>query len=982
MKMRSTGRATISDHANAHETVTPLAHRSRWSGWATDARATISFGLLVATIVAASGCHRQYYRRQADMEAHALIDEKFDHACQDTGQKLRVQPDARSRMFNPFDLDFQPMPVDDPAAHRYMHQVDGRRGYPLWHAAGTTNTTENPEWWQHLPLDENGVLRLNADSAVQLALLHSPEYQRQIEQLYLSALDVSSERFRFDTQFFGGLQSFFTADGPDRGPGGSSSTVTLAPYSVGRRPLAMQRTFATGADLLVGFANGFVWEFSGPNTQSANTLLDFTLLQPLLRGAGRDRVLERLTLSERRLLANVRAFERYRRSFYLSITTGRSTESTVQRSGGVFGVGLAGFTGLGGGFSGLSGAGGGGSGFGVAGGGGVPDAGGFLGLLQSQLQIRNLEENLARLEENLLILEDTLIELLTTIPEDSESIPRQRLQIAQARSALLNAQTQLISRRADYQNDQDRFMRGLGLPPYLCVEIDDPMLQRFELIDETLRGRREQLIDLRTNAGAINLKVLELAERSVDPDTGLPKMTLRWSPELATSIQQLRASLGPLMEFRRQVVEQDLPRVAADLERLRQSQDERRRQSAALRQTYESNRKQLCSLLNFDGVSNDLFGGDQIASIVTELDDDFQKLTAKFARYDGLLEQLGGKLDRFAEGKQTGDVDPDEMADTIRNDVILASQDILTDLADDVLALQLIQARSRTESVVLPEVRLTPAEAFQIAQANRRDWANARAALVDSWRLIEFNADDLESSLDVVFSGDVQNFGNNPLDLRSSTGRMRVGLRWDAPLTRLQERNTYRQSLIEFDQARRTYYQYEDGIWQLVRGQLRQILTNQINFELGRQSVRIAAEQLELNEDLRVLRDVRGLSSGPTAARDTISALSDLLNSQNTLLNLFVNYEVIRRSIDFDLDTMQLTPEGLWIDPGAITPETLGNGDWRNASGVSGCNVACYPVSGMIDSNGPLSGLDPTFAPRPIVEEVLINPIPMNGESF
>lgn len=981
MKMRPTGRPALSDQAIAYPTATLTPARSRRSGWANDWRGTISFGLMVATIVAASGCHRQYYRRQADMEAHALIDEKFDHSCQDTGQALRVQPDARSRMFNPFDLDFQPMPVDDPAAHRYMHQVDGRRGYPLWHAAGTTNTTENPEWWQYLPLDENGVLRLNADNAVQLALLHSPEYQRQIEQLYLSALDVSSERFRFDTQFFGGLQSFFTADGPDRGPGGSSSTVTLAPYSVGRRPLAMQRTFATGADLLVGFANGFVWEFSGPNSQSANTLLDFTLLQPLLRGAGRDRVLERLTLSERRLLANVRAFERYRRSFYLSITTGRATESTVQRSGGVFGVGLAGFTGLGGGFSGLAGASGGGSGFGVAGGGGVPDAGGFLGLLQSQLQIRNLEENLARLKENLLILEDTLVELLTTIPDDSESIPRQRLQIAQARSALLNAQTQLINRRADYQNDQDRFLRGLGLPPYLCVQIDDPMLERFELIDQTLRGRREQLIDLRTNAGAINLRVLELGEQTVDPDTGLPKMTLRWSPELATSIQQLKASLGPLMEFRKQVVEQDLPRVAVDLEKLRQSQDERRRQAAALRQTYETNRNQLCSLLNFDGVSNDLFTGDQIGSIVTELDDDFRKLTDKFARYDELIGQLEGKLDRFPVGKPAGDVDPDELADTIRNDVILASQDILTDLADDVLALQLIQARCRTESVVLPEVRLTPAEAFQIAQANRRDWANARAALVDSWRLIEFNADDLESSLDVVFSGDVQNFGNNPLDLRSSTGRMRVGLRWDAPLTRLQERNTYRQSLIEFDQARRTYYQYEDGIWQLVRGQLRQILTNQINFELGRQSVRIAAEQLELNEDLRVLRDVRGLSSGPTAARDTISALSDLLNSQNTLLNLFVNYEVIRRSIDFDLETMQLTPEGLWIDPGAITPETLGNGDWRNASGVSGCNVACYPASGMIDSNGPLNAIDPHFA-QPVVEEVLVNPVPLNGQAF
>src|SRR5690606_15417336 len=295
--------------------------------------------------------------------------------------------------------------IDDPASNRYMKVVDGRRAYPLWEAAGVTNAMESPEWWKYLPLDENGVLRLDADTAVQLALLHSPDYQRQVEQLYLSALDVSSERFRFDTQFYGGLQSFFTADGPDRlgGGGRSRSQLSLAPYSVGPRPLAMTRTFATGADLIVGFANGVVWDFSGPNQQTANTVFVFVLLQPLLRGAGRDRVLERLTLPERRLLANVRAFERYRRSFYLFVTTGRSTESQVQRSGGVFGVGLGGFTGLGGGFGGLGG--GGGAGAGVGGGGGVPQAGGFIGLLQDQLQIRNLEENVARLKENLLILD-------------------------------------------------------------------------------------------------------------------------------------------------------------------------------------------------------------------------------------------------------------------------------------------------------------------------------------------------------------------------------------------------------------------------------------------------------------------------------------------------------------------------------------------------------------------------------------------------
>lgn len=873
-----------------------------------------------------AGCHRQYYRKQADCEAHSLIDEKLADSSQNHGGPLRVQIDPRSRMFNPFDLDFQPMPQDDPSSHRYMHRVDGRKGYPLWHAAGTTNASENPGWWQFLPLDENGVLKLNADTAVQLALLHEPDYQQQVETLFLSALDVSSERFRFDTQFFGGAQTSLTADGRDRnGGGGNSSTrLSVGPNSNGRRPLAMQRTFATGGELVAGFANSIVWELSGPNTQSASTIFDFTMLQPLLRNAGRDRILERLTLSERRLLSNVRSFERYRRSFYLFITMGRQQESQVRRSGGVFGVGLGGFTGLGGGFAGLGGQGQNANNFGVAAGGGVPQAGGFLGLLQTQLQIRNQEENVARLSENALLLEDTLVELLTTIPEDAEAIPRQRLQIAQAKSAILNAQTALISQKGNYQNAIDRFLGDLGLPPYLCVAIEDPLLERFELIDEVLRGRREQLIKLRTGAGEINLALLDASKSIVDPNTGLTSTSIQWTPEIGRLVGDLRKTLQPLIEFRRELIDTDMPRVAKDLVVLKQSVDSRKRQSQDLIAAFKADKQEICTLLNLSEVDEDSFTGEQVDELSIRLKARFDSLAERLEGYTKKIDSLSTTLDRFSAGKPPEGMTPQQLATAIRDDVVLKSQNILTEVADDVLALQLIQARSRTESVVLPEIKLDPRVAFDIAQANRPDLANARASLVDAWRLIEFNADDLESSLDVVFSGDVQNVGDNPLDLRSSTGRLRAGLQWDAPLTRLQERNTYRQSLIEFDQARRVYYQFEDTIWRVLRGQLRQVLTNQINFEFGRQSVRIAAEQLELNEDIRGFREARGLSSGPTAARDTISALSDLLNSQNTLLNLFVNYEVIRRSLDFDLGTMQITPEGLWLDPGPLTPETLG----------------------------------------------------------
>ena len=64
----------------------------------------------------------------------------------------------------------------------------------------------------------------------------------------------------------------------------------------------MEKQFAAGGTLVVGLANSLMWEFSGPDTQSAFTVLDFSLVQPLLRNGGRERVLERLTLAERTLL--------------------------------------------------------------------------------------------------------------------------------------------------------------------------------------------------------------------------------------------------------------------------------------------------------------------------------------------------------------------------------------------------------------------------------------------------------------------------------------------------------------------------------------------------------------------------------------------------------------------------------------------------------------------------------------------------------
>ncbi len=45
--------------------------------------------------------------------------------------------------------------------------------------------------------------------------------------------------------------------------------------------------------------------------------------------------------------------------------------------------------------------------------------------------------------------------------------------------------------------------------------------------------------------------------------------------------------------------------------------------------------------------------------------------------------------------------------------------------------------------------------------------------------------------------------------------------------------------------------------------------------------------------------------------------------SQDDFLSIWVSYQVLRLTLDFNLGTMQLDHEGQWIDPGVIDAETL-----------------------------------------------------------
>jgi hypothetical protein len=91
---------------------------------------------------------------------------------------------------------------------------------------------------------------------------------------------------------------------------------------------------------------------------------------------------------------------------------------------------------------------------------------------------------------------------------------------------------------------------------------------------------------------------------------------------------------------------------------------------------------------------------------------------------------------------------------------------------------------------------------------------------------------------------------------------------------------------------------------------------NELNFELRRAAVLVAISQVDLTQ-LRLAQPPQpGIETqvSPTQARDLVQSLGDLLNVQNDFLSVWVNHEVQRLGLEYDLGVMELDRTGLRCD--------------------------------------------------------------------
>ncbi|MCA9138663.1 MAG: TolC family protein [Planctomycetales bacterium] len=903
----------------------------------------------------------------ADREAYSTIAERN---CDPRWAQsdLGIDLDPRSRYFDPYNPDCSPMPADDPASHRYMHCVDGMNGWKHWGDYGVRSALENPQWQvrlaEYTELADDGRVKLDLDSAVRLAYVHAPLHQRSLETLYLSSLDVTGERFRLDTQFFGGNAVDYRHQGNT-----APATIGFVPgtgYVVAGpfpRPesnrlnvtsdLSASRRLATAGEVLVGFANSFAFEFTGGDVSLASSLANFSFIQPLLRGGGRHIALEQLTLSERRLLANLRAYSQFRQGFFTQIVIGELGVNGPQRAGQ--GTVLQSFSGFGG-------------------------VGGYLDLLQQAQQIRNTEENL-RLQ---LRTRDRLEALYDNELIDIVQVDQFRQNIEVTRSNLLD-QTNGLELAVDNYKTQI-----LGLPSDLPTEVDEQLVEGFQLIplesspvvDSILElqsrlGIAGELLDLESRIGELKELLPELGDGDLDD---IDQFLLSLQAVIDATARQARnmpgdyPALEQLLSSKSSQTDENVPDAIAESARRLQPQFDNlsarfaeaseRLDSLLDEMTEQTLAKTIADTESWLGetiaIAQDVV---DIQSYLLDLESEPQRSLAAaegfiepvkelfdIARDD--LEQMNGIVpqrellmrddekelfkrdrerlyERFKE-LESGDVGFEASAielERIRESFTVERREkTVVDLTAWVQSfvqlverLSLIPAQARLEVITVEQVKLEPEAAFQIALANRLDFMNGRAALVDRWRAIQIAANALKSNLSITGGGDVRTARNNPVDFRASTSSLRLGVEFDAPLARLLERNGYRETLIQYQRSRRDFIQSRDSLQKGLRALLRTLEQRRLQLEIQRRAVSIALRRVEQTQ-LALLTPPPPVQPGarpqinPTTAINLLGAQSSLQNSQNSFLAAWLNYYAARLRLYRELGIMQLDPSGRWIE--------------------------------------------------------------------
>jgi outer membrane protein TolC len=221
--------------------------------------------LVLALLV--SGCRASYYRKSADKEVYKIIQNKQQEVFGKT---------------NAFTIDtrYSKRPADDIKAQEILE--------------------DRLQQGKHV---------LTLIEALRIAVENNRAYQLRKENLYISALTLSRERFSYVPQFFAGT----TVSG-ERSPSGEESVRAA-------NRLGVDTLFKTGGRVGLDLANDLLRFYTGDPRRSAVSTIALSLSQPLLRGAGAKIAAENLKQAERNVIYEIRNFSYYQDTFAFDIVS-------------------------------------------------------------------------------------------------------------------------------------------------------------------------------------------------------------------------------------------------------------------------------------------------------------------------------------------------------------------------------------------------------------------------------------------------------------------------------------------------------------------------------------------------------------------------------------------------------------------------------------------------------------------------------------
>ena len=164
---------------------------------------------------------------------------------------------------------------------------------------------------------------------------------------------------------------------------------------------------------------------------------------------------------------------------------------------------------------------------------------------------------------------------------------------------------------------------------------------------------------------------------------------------------------------------------------------------------------------------------------------------------------------------------------------------------------------------------------------------------------------------------------NNPFAFSGAGTTQQLSINFQLPLNRLAQRNAYRTSIINYQQARRNLMNLEDSIAAQVRFDVRQLHLFAENYKIQQKLLQSLYSQVESALEVIVapadpdqLKST-GTSGAGTAAALTnqyLTALSGLNNAQTKMYDIWLSYLTTRIQLYQDFELLSLDDRGVWTN--------------------------------------------------------------------